>query len=196
MRYLRNLIDLLSQPGNRTKLTWGASGIVVGIILWNGFIFSLDATNTTDFCTSCHSMQSNISPRYRQSAHYQNSKGIQAGCADCHVPKPLAAKLIRKTIALKDVYHTVIGTIDTPEKYAAHQPEYAKRVRDRMRASDSRECRNCHQEERMDLSQQSPVARKKHREALQQHKTCVDCHEGVGHPLRAENKDEESFSLE
>lgn len=194
---LHKLYAWTQHPSIRNKLICGLTGVIVGILLWNGFLLTLDATSTTEFCTSCHSMQNYIYPKYQQSVHYRNSKGIQAGCADCHVPKPLMAKLMRKTIALKDIYHTLIGTIDTPEKYAVHQPTYAKRVRERMRASDSRECRNCHQEAYMDLTLQSSVARMKHQEGQQQHKTCVDCHEGVGHPSETMTTDgEKSFSLE
>ncbi len=192
--------SLIGRPGIRAKLLCAVTGAIVGILLWNGFILSLEATSTTEFCVSCHSMQSFVYPRYQQSVHYRNSKGIQAGCADCHIPKPLAAKLIRKTIGLKDVYHTVLGTVDSPEKFAAKKPLLAERVRERMRARDSKECRNCHRPEQMDLARQDIVARKQHQDAERNHKTCIDCHQGVGHPstkpVDKDSADEESFSLD
>ncbi|MGR8979485.1 MAG: NapC/NirT family cytochrome c [Gammaproteobacteria bacterium] len=130
----------------------------------------------------------------------RNSKGIQAGCADCHVPKPLSARLVRKTIALKDLYHTMLGSIDTPEKFAAKKQHLAERVWERMRAADSRECRNCHHLEQMDFDRQTAVGRKQHREAIQLQKTCIDCHKGVAHKLaNAVNRDhnaEQEFLLE
>ena len=145
-------------------------------------------------------MKTYIYQDYIQSIHYRNTKGIQAGCADCHIPKPLAAKLVRKTIGLKDVYHTILGTIDTPEKFSARRQLLAERVRNRIRASDSRECRSCHHLEQMDFAHQNAIASKLHQEAMRLHKNCVDCHQGVGHKLaNVVNNDhnaENGFSLE
>ncbi|MGR9052876.1 MAG: NapC/NirT family cytochrome c [Gammaproteobacteria bacterium] len=190
--------SLLSRPHVKRAFLWGTLGFLVGIVIWNGFITSLEVTGTTEFCTSCHSMKAYIYPNYQKSFHYKNSKGIQAGCSDCHIPKPLVAKLIRKTIGLKDIYHTVLGTIDTPEKFAARKLIMDERVWNRMKASNSRECRNCHNLENMDLEQQSPVARNQHRDAIKNGKTCVDCHHGVGHnlPVAEDENAEMDFSLE
>lgn len=186
------------QASFRNKLMCACVGVLGGILLWNLFILSLEASATTEFCTSCHSMQSYIYPAYQLNIHYRNSKGIQAGCSDCHIPKPLGAKLVRKTIGLKDVYHTILSTIDSPEKYNAKKALLAERVRNRMRASDSRECRNCHQPDHMDYAAQSIAASKQHREAKKLNKTCIDCHQGVGHssPSAADNEQQDDFSLE
>ncbi|MGR9045152.1 MAG: NapC/NirT family cytochrome c [Gammaproteobacteria bacterium] len=178
---------------------WTVLGLASGVLLWNGFIVSLDATSTTEFCISCHSMETYIYQDYKQSIHYRNTLGIQAGCADCHIPKPLVAKLVRKTIGLQDVYHTLLGTIDTPEKFSARKQLLTERVQARMRASDSRECRSCHHLEQMDFARQSAAAGKLHQEAKQLQTTCIDCHQGVGHPhasVASDTRLEESFSLE
>ncbi len=198
--FFKKLSSLIRKPNIRQALTWLSLGSVGGILLWNGFVYSLDATSTTEFCISCHSMKTYVFEGYKQSVHYRNAKGIQAGCADCHVPKPLGAKLVRKTIALNDIYHTMMGTIDTPEKFSAQKQLLDERVRNRMRSSDSRECRNCHQLEQMDFSKQNAVASKQHQEAKEFQKTCVDCHQGVGHQFAStvttDQNTEQSFSLD
>jgi len=198
--FFKKLTTLIRQPNVHTALLWVSLGLGGGVLLWNGFMLSLDATSTTEFCISCHSMQAYVYEDYKQSIHYRNTKGIQADCADCHVPKPLGAKLLRKTIALNDVYHTMLGSIDTPEKFAAKKQHLAKREQERMRATDSRECRNCHKLEQMDFDRQNPTARQQHQQAKHMQKTCVDCHQGVAHKLanivNNDHNAEESFSLE
>mgnify|MGYP001031141501 CR=1 FL=1 len=77
-------------------------------------------TNEMEFCTSCHSMQVNLE-EYKQTIHYKNPSGVQATCSDCHVPKEFLPKMVAKIMAAKDVYHEIMGTIDTPEKYEAHR---------------------------------------------------------------------------
>jgi nitrate/TMAO reductase-like tetraheme cytochrome c subunit len=54
-----------------------------------------------------------------------------------------------------------------------------------MKATDSRECRNCHTIEAMDLEAQESAAAKKHNKErmLSRGETCIDCHKGIGHGL-------------
>ena len=75
-------------------------------------------TNTNEFCTSCHSMRINYE-EYKNTLHYKNSVGIKATCADCHVPKEFFPKLYAKIYAAKDVWHEILGTVDTKEKFDA-----------------------------------------------------------------------------
>ena len=79
----------------------------------------------------------------------------------------------------------IMGTIDTPEKFEARRLELAKHVWDRMKKTDSRECRNCHSFDSMDLDEQDKSARKKHipERALEKGETCIDCHKGIAHEL-------------
>ena len=160
--------------------------ILVGIIFVAGIIFSglfsmgLAYTNEMDFCTSCHSMKVNLE-EYKETVHYKNASGVQATCSDCHVPEPFIPKMIAKVVAAKDVYHEIMGTIDTKEKYEAHRWDMANRVWDKMRASNSRECRTCHEFENMDLSEQDRSARKRHPKAMDKGQACIDCHAGIAH---------------
>lgn len=153
-------------------------------------------TNRMEFCISCHSMSINYE-EYKQSLHFKNAVGVQATCADCHVPKEFFPKLQAKIMAAKDVYHEILGTIDSQEKFDARRWHMASNVWRKMKASDSRECRNCHDYDNMDLSEQERIARKKHARAPLKGKTCIDCHRGLVHeeplePEPAESADREA----
>lgn len=154
--------------------------LALGAVLMSLFNVGLKATNTTEFCTSCHSMQTNLN-ELKETAHWSSASGVHAGCADCHVPKEFFPKMKAKILATKDVYHEIMGTIDTPEKYEKHRWDMASRVWKKMEATDSRECRTCHSFDHMDFSAQDKSARKRHSKAEEQGKTCIDCHKGVAH---------------
>ena len=179
----------MSNGSSRTKTI-----IIVALLFLAGIVFAglfnagLAYTNTMEFCTSCHTMQTPFN-EYKERTHYKNAAGVQATCADCHVPKPFVPKMIAKVIATKDLYHEIVGTIDTPEKYQAHKWDMASRVWAKMKANDSRECRACHDFRDMDLTEQSRSARSKHGNAEDKGQTCIDCHKGVAHEEPDEPED-------
>jgi len=162
---------------------WLAAVIFAAGVLFTAlFNMGLAYTNTTEFCTSCHSMKWNLE-EFADSDHYENHAGVRIGCADCHVPKQFFPKMAAKIMAAKDVWHEILGTIDTKEKFEARRWEMANRVWAKLKATDSRECRNCHSWEAMAFDLQDKVARKKHQRARDEGKTCIDCHKGVTHEL-------------
>jgi cytochrome c-type protein NapC len=180
--------SLWRKPKARWMLGIPAGGVLlfaVGIIFWNGFNIVLDATNTEAFCISCHEMRDNVYAELKKTIHYTNRTGVRATCADCHVPKEYVHKLIRKIRASNEVYHKILGTIDTKEKFEANRLELAQHVWKSMKATDSRECRNCHALISMDPEKQSKSARKKHdpEKLKASGKTCIDCHKGIAHEL-------------
>jgi len=175
---------------------WAALFIFgAGIIFAGVFNFGLSATNEMAFCTSCHSMKVNLE-EYKETPHYKNASGVRATCSDCHVPKSFGPKMVAKVLAYKDVMHEILGTIDTPEKYEAHRWGMANRVWDKMKASDSRECRSCHAFDQMDLAEQDRSARKRHGRAEDEGKTCIDCHKGIAHEEPDEPDDEAAAETE
>jgi nitrate/TMAO reductase-like tetraheme cytochrome c subunit len=170
----------------RPSARWGfatilVAGGVAALGLWGVFTTGMAYTNTPEFCMSCHEMADNVGAEWKQSVHYKSASGVRAGCADCHVPKELGPKLWRKIMAANDVYHHLLGTIDTPEKFEEHRAELAERVWARMEANDSRECRSCHSYEAMDFHKQTLRAQEKMKEGLEEGKTCIECHTGVAH---------------
>jgi cytochrome c-type protein NapC len=162
-------------------LTLTAGGFIGGIVFWGGFNTAMEATNTMPFCTSCHEMRDNVYAEYKPTIHASNRTGVQAVCSDCHVPKDWTHKIIRKVQASKELWGKLVGTIDTREKFEAHRLTMAKHEWERMKASDSRECRNCHGFEAMNPEFQRPRARQQHLAAMENGNTCIDCHKGIAH---------------
>ncbi len=178
-------------------LLGGAVFFVLGIIFWGGFNTAMEATNTLSFCISCHEMRDTVFQEYKSTIHYQNRTGVRAICSDCHVPDPWVHKFVRKIQATRELYYKLTGSIDTKEKFEAKRLELAKRVWAAMKATDSRECRNCHDFHSMDPMHQRPRARKQHLNAFQTGQTCIDCHKGIAHKnVRDQLSEEELEALE
>jgi cytochrome c-type protein NapC len=179
----------------RTSLVVLALVFLAGIGFAGAMTGGLAYSNRMELCVSCHSLQVPYA-EYRESVHYKNASGVQATCADCHVPREFFPKLHAKLMAAKDVYHEIIGTIDTPEKFEAHRWTMANRVWDRMKANDSRTCRSCHEFSNMDLSAQGRSARSRHGAAEDRGQTCIDCHKGIVHELPDEPPEESATAQE
>ena len=175
-------------------------GFVVGILFWGGFNWGLELTNTEEFCISCHEMRDNVYQELKKTIHYSNRTGVRAICSDCHVPHPWIYKMKRKIQASNELFHKIMGTVDTPEKFEANRLELAKHVWEAMKSTDSRECRNCHAMQSMDLARQQPRARGSHIEAMKSGDTCIDCHKGIAHKpvhqLLAPASTEEKFDVD
>jgi cytochrome c-type protein NapC len=162
-------------------LTLLAVGFFSGILFWGGFNTAMEATNTLEFCVSCHEMRDTVYQEYKKTIHYQNRTGVRAICSDCHVPKDWVHKMARKIQASGELYGKIVGTIDTPEKFEAKRLTLAEHEWKRMKGSDSRECRNCHSFEGMNAEVQKQRARKQHELAQRDKQTCIDCHKGIAH---------------
>jgi cytochrome c-type protein NapC len=158
-------------------------GVVLGSMGVIAFGASMEATNTNDFCLSCHELADNAGKEFEGTPHHSNASGKQATCGDCHVPREFGPKMWRKLRAVGEIYHHLKGTIDTPEKYDEQRMWMASKTWAFMDASDSRECRNCHDEKAWKLEQQSEKARQYHTGSLAKGKTCIDCHKGLAHKL-------------
>jgi cytochrome c-type protein NapC len=170
--------------------TWSILGLLIvgffsGIIFWGGFNTAMEATNNETFCISCHEMENNVYQEYKKTIHYSNRTGVRATCPDCHVPKDWTHKMIRKIQASNEVLHKLLGTINTPEKFEAKRLQLATNVWTAMKNTDSRECRNCHSFESMDYTKQGRRGMDQHIKAVDQKKTCIDCHKGIAHSLPA-----------
>ena len=164
---------------------WVGVGLlfVAGIVSWVGFNHVLETTNTEAFCISCHEMKNTSYEEYRLTTHASSRSGMRATCPDCHVPKSFGPKMVAKLRASKDVYHNLLGTIDTPEKFNARRLEMAEAVWARMKETDSRECRTCHDDQSFDYAKQSRRSAQMHQEGINAGQTCIDCHKGIAHRL-------------
>ena len=161
----------------------GAAG---GVMFWGAFNWAMELTNTESFCISCHEMAQNVYREYKGTIHDANKSGVRATCPDCHVPKEWTYKVVRKIEATNELYHHFVApSIDTREKFEAKRLQLATNVWTAMKTTDSRECRNCHDFDSMDVSMQRSRARTRHLQASDEGKTCIDCHKGVAHRLPA-----------
>ncbi|MBI4986148.1 MAG: NapC/NirT family cytochrome c [Rhodocyclales bacterium] len=158
-----------------------AIGFVSGIVFWGGFNTAMEATNTLEFCISCHEMRDTVYREYRKTIHYSNRTGVRAVCSDCHVPRDWVHKLARKIQASGELYGKLVGVIDSREKFEARRYQLATRVWTRMKETDSLECRNCHSAEAMSGELQSEKAQRRHKKGLAEGKTCIDCHFAIAH---------------
>lgn len=140
-------------------------------------------TGTEEFCAvSCHEMAINSAMEYKDTVHDRNRTGVRATCADCHVPHSPVPLYIRKMGATHDLWgHAVTHSIDTREKFEAKRQQLAERVWIYMKENDSRECRHCHNEKKMDPEKQSEKARLRHEKGRKEGMTCIDCHFAISH---------------
>lgn len=158
-------------------------GFLVGVLFWGGFNTAMEVTSTNEFCVSCHELRENVYDHYTQSSHFINASGVQATCADCHVPHDLVGKVSRKLRGVNEIYHHFAGTIGTPEKFEANRARMAEKVWAELEASDSAACRACHSFDAMTVAAQSSEAQKAHPEAIEAGDTCISCHKGLVHKM-------------
>ena len=188
----RKLLYVDKRLWQRPQVWWlvglpvgGVMMFFAGIIFWGAFNTVMEATNQLEFCISCHEMEQ-VYEEYKTTVHYKNPSGVRATCPDCHVPKSWGPKMYVKIRAtLNELPKKIMGTIDTPEKFEKKRLELARHIWDNMKETDSRECRNCHSFETMELEEQDKSARKRHSPKRQAEKgeTCIDCHKGIAHEL-------------
>ena len=160
-----------------------ATVFLAGMIFWGGFNWSLELTNTESFCISCHEMREYLYKEYRKTVHYNNRTGVRASCPDCHVPREWIYKFARKMQASNELFHWLMGSISSQAEFEAKRPQLARRVWASMAATDSRECRNCHDIGFMAQQIQTAEAQTMHVLAQKWGKTCIDCHKGIAHTL-------------
>ena len=187
---LKRFWTFLSQPNAKYSfLAISSVFFFVGIIFWGGFHTGLEMTNTLEFCTTCHEMRDTVYQEYKETIHYSNRTGVRAICSDCHVPREWGPKMLRKMKASFELWGKLTGAIDTKEKFEAMRMTLATHEWDRMKASNSQECRNCHSFDSMSSELQKATPYKKHMKAKEEGKTCIDCHKGIAHKLPREYKD-------
>ena len=186
------MLTMLRKPSAKySLLSLLVVGFFSGIFFWGGFNTGMEATNTMEFCIGCHEMRDNVYVEYKKTIHYTNRTGVRAVCSDCHVPRDWTHKMIRKIQASKEVWGKITGVIDTPEKFAEHRLKMAESEWARMKASDSRECRNCHSFDAMDVEKQKLRGSKMHKIGIAEKKTCIDCHKGIAHTKPKGMKEDE-----
>lgn len=176
--------QLLQKMHGRWTLAFAlaAGALAACLLLVSAGASALAHTNTEAFCISCHEMGNNVYKEYQSTIHNKNRTGVRATCPDCHVPREFGPLMLAKLRASKDVYsHFISHTINTPEKFEAKRHEMASNVWQRMKDTDSRECRHCHDANSMSSELQSAKAKVRHAKGVAENLTCIDCHFAIAH---------------
>jgi cytochrome c-type protein NapC len=181
----KSWLSRLLNPPRCSMLRMLGVGSVLGIVIWGALNMGMEYTNRSEFCLSCHEMSIPYE-ELKKTVHFKNRSGAAAQCADCHVassktPTDYMFKSFQKLMAARDVVGKITGIVDTPEKFEAHRLTMAKRVWARMEERDSKECRNCHDFKYMDPEKQKDRSVVKHEGAVEDGKTCIECHKGIAH---------------
>lgn len=171
------------QLASRMPVTMFFATFIIGILFWGAFNTSMELTNNEGFCISCHEMKNNVYREYKDTIHYSNRTGVRATCPDCHVPKEWHYMVARKIAATNELFHKIIGSVNTKEKFDAKRLQLSEYVWKSMRETDSRECRNCHSFTFMEISNQKNSSRAAHQRAIDNNRTCIDCHMGLAHNI-------------
>ena len=101
------------QKSSRWLLFLPTGAIVVfiaGIFSVHAYDFVFEVSNRNEVCYGCHIGMDTIVEEYEASVHFQNNLGIQAQCADCHVPKEFYPKLKTKILAPVSYTHLTLPT--------------------------------------------------------------------------------------
>jgi cytochrome c-type protein NapC len=171
--------------------------MISGAAALGTFGAAIAGSNTLAFCTSCHEMHDNNYAEYKDTIHAKNAAGVTAICSDCHVPHDVVGLVMHKVGALQDLFYHFEGTIDTRQKFVDHRLAMAKKVWIHMKETDSRECRNCHNQAAMEKDLQGRTAQKQHQQLFNgSGATCIDCHYGIAHKLPPGDADPSSVMAE
>ena len=182
----QRLRDFFLRPSSLSLAAVVAIGMVSGLLFWGAFNTGMEATNSLDFCTSCHEMRDTVYQEYKETIHYKNRSGVRAACPDCHVPKDWTHKFVRKVQASQELYTKFIRPGSTPGEIRsqAHGTRDARMEDDegkRFARMPQLPFLGCH-----GPRQAASAGAGKHGQAQKEGKTCIDCHKGIAHLLPKE----------
>ena len=161
-------------------------GFVAGILFWGGFNRAMEVTNTEQFCISCHEMKDNVYREYRSTIHYSNRSGVRAILPGLPRAEGLVAQdRSARSRRSNELFHQVLGTIDTPEKFDDKRLELAD---ERVAADEDRptaaNAATATSSSTWTISAQETRASETHQDCADATgKTCIDCHHGIAHKL-------------
>ena len=133
--------------------------------------------NVTVGCAECHAYPFE---EYRDSAHYENDRGVRAGCLQCHDPHSVREILtwkffyVNKGTIGESPFHAISNSLRDIPEWEALRIELANKVRKQMIAENSAKCLVCHKT-------RSEWFAKIERHRKMGDKTCIRCHYNLVH---------------
>jgi nitrate/TMAO reductase-like tetraheme cytochrome c subunit len=132
--------------------------------------------NVTVGCAECHAYPYE---EYRETAHYDNDRGIRTGCLGCHNPHSVRQFLVWKFFYInkgtigESPFHVISNSLRDIPEWEDLRPELANTVRQQMLEENSEKCKVCHKPESEWFNK------------IKQHqtteKTCIRCHYNLVH---------------
>lgn len=137
---------------------------------------AIKATNTDEFCASCHNVHPHATTSWKMSTHYDNKRGIVVHCVECHLPPEGFYKFSEKVkTGMRDVYGTLFKDVSTINWELKSTLEQA------VNHTYEKSCIACHENLfPLGLSKEGEDAHihyNDHKEELH----CINCHLAVGH---------------
>jgi nitrate/TMAO reductase-like tetraheme cytochrome c subunit len=150
-------------------------GICIGLVVALAAAEMIERTSGGGFCSSCHSMQG-ATQAYQEDIHGgANANGAKAQCVDCHLPHDNVLQYV--------VAKAYTGSKDVlGEVFWADTFDWVGNLKDRKVFAYTSGCRKCHDLNaiRYDI----PKAFLAHKDfETGKVKSCVQCHEHVGHKI-------------
>lgn len=134
-------------------------------------------TTKTEFCISCHSMNS-PSKEYKKSQHFTSPSGVRAGCSDCHIGKG-ARRIMAVKLLANDFWKEISNPIKDEQDWEKRRHRLADSVREMLVKNKSATCRGCHNNHSM--VSQSIRKTAAHSRIDTEGKTCIECHYNIVH---------------
>jgi nitrate/TMAO reductase-like tetraheme cytochrome c subunit len=137
--------------------------------------------SSNTFCASaCHEMESTVYKELQSSTHWTTSTGVRPSCADCHVSERLVPAMWDHFLGMKELIAHLTSDASKPGNFdKKFRADSANRVRLKMFANDSKNCRSCH--EMTAIKPKRKRGQKLHAEALENKATCITCHYNLVH---------------
>ncbi|MDF1573713.1 MAG: SUMF1/EgtB/PvdO family nonheme iron enzyme [Bacteroidales bacterium] len=163
------------------------SGMLMAVLLIFLGNKAVVKTSTNEYCASCH-VHPHSTESWKRSTHYDNPRGIQVQCVDCHLPSHGEVYLFEKArTGIRDVWANWFKDSASFNWEAKSQIDHA-----RGHTFES-SCIHCHQNNYpLGLTREGREAHLYYeRQAGELH--CINCHITVGHydpdRLHAQNTD-------
>lgn len=106
---------------------------------------------------------------------------MDATCPTSCVPKDCIHKVARRAKTTGEIFHSLMGAIDTSEKHETTRLAMVQKFWDEMKATDLPKCRSCRDQASMNVEKQDPLAWESPVAVPDMQMTCVEYHQGVGH---------------